>query len=69
MVGRVIAQTSSDEALPFHRVVSSAGVLSGRCAFGACGRMQALLEAEGVEVHNNRIKNWRQVFWNPLTEI
>lgn len=68
MVGRIMAG-ASETGVPAHRVVNNQGVLSGRAAFGEPGRMQRLLEAEGVAVENNRIRNWRRVFWNPLDEI
>ena len=67
MVGRIMAEGT--EEVPAHRVVGSGGVLTGRAAFGAPNRMQDLLEAEGIEIVNNRIRNWKQVFWNPLKEI
>ena len=68
MIGRIMAGCGEVE-VPAHRVVNSQGVLSGRAAFGSPNRMQSLLETEGVMVENNRIKNWRKVFWNPLDEI
>lgn len=68
MVGRIMGEDMGDD-VPAHRVVNSSGILSGRAAFGTPGRMQELLEAEGVEVENNRIKNWRRVFWDPMEEI
>lgn len=68
MVGRIMAGASADD-VPAHRVVNGQGVLSGRAAFGAPGRMQSLLESEGVEIERHRIKRWRSVFWNPLDEI
>ncbi len=66
MVGRIMGGA---EGVPAHRVVGSGGMLTGHMAFGAPGRMRELLEAEGVEVVNNRIRNWKQVFWDPLKEI
>ena len=71
MVGRIMAQCdASARQIPAHRVVNSQGELSGREAFGGGpGRMQELLEAEGVEVSNNRIKGWKNIFWDPLKEI
>ncbi|MDU1892915.1 MAG: MGMT family protein [Dysgonomonas sp.] len=69
MVGAVMAQTSQSEKIPAHRVVNSQGVLSGREAFGTPSRMQELLEEEGIRVVNNRISNWKKVFWNPIDEI
>lgn len=68
LVGRLMAGCS-DEGVPAHRVVNSQGVLSGRAAFGDPDRMRSLLEDEGVKIENHRIKQWRSVFWNPLTEI
>lgn len=55
--------------IPAHRVVNSAGCLSGKRAFGVADEMQQRLASEGVEVENDRIKHWREVFWNPLDEI
>lgn len=69
MVGRIMGEMEDGGGVPAHRVVNSSGVLSGRAAFGSPGRMQELLEAEGVEVANNRIRNWKKVFWDPMDEI
>jgi len=70
MVGRIMGECdSAKEGIPAHRVVNSQGMLSGKDAFGDSSEMQRLLESEGVSVANNRIKNWKEVFWNPLNEI
>lgn len=69
MVGRVMASLSEGHGLPTHRVVNSHGRLSAKSAFGPGREMEEMLVAEGVEVANDIIKNWRQVFWNPLSEI
>lgn len=70
MVGKVMSECNSSETgIPAHRVVNSQGVLSGRDAFGGSSEMQELLESEDVVVVNNKIKNWKTVFWNPLEEI
>ena len=70
MVGRIMGECSSDETkIPAHRVVNSQGILSGKDAFGTPDRMRQLLEEEGVIIVNNRIKNWKTVFWNPIEEI
>ncbi len=67
MVGR--AMSGCPEGIPAHRVVNSQGVLTAAGCFSKPGRMQALLEAEGVEVASNRIRNWRRVFWDPVKEL
>ena len=51
--------------VPAHRVVNRQGLLTGKHFFGAPDAMQKLLEAEGIEVENDRIKNFKEVFWNP----
>ncbi|MDR1761258.1 MAG: MGMT family protein [Bacteroidales bacterium] len=70
MVGKIMSQCdSATTCIPAHRVVNSQGLLSGSQAFGDSGTMQSLLESEGIIVVNNKIKNWKYVFWNPLDEI
>lgn len=68
MVGRVMAN-SEEYNVPAHRVVNSQGVLSGKDAFETPSKMQELLESEGIIIENNRIKNWKKIFWNPLSEL
>lgn len=69
-VGRIMSVCdSSKTGIPAHRVVNSQGALSGASAFGASDEMKKLLEAEGVVVKNNRIVNWKSIFWNPIDEI
>lgn len=48
--------------VPAHRVISSSGTLS-------VPEFKAKLEAEGIEVENCRIKNFKNLFWNPLEEV
>ncbi len=70
MVGRIMSQCNSEvNHIPAHRVVNSSGGLSAKDAFGASGEMQQLLETEGVTIINDRIQNWKKVFWNPLIEL
>ncbi len=56
-------------AVPAHRVVNRLGELSGRLSFETPTKMQELLEAEGVTVVNDRIENFDQLFWDPMTEL
>ena len=55
-------------AVPAHRVVNRNGMLSGRHHFETPDQMQQLLEAEGVVVENDTIKNFTSLFWNPAAE-
>lgn len=70
MVGKIMgACDSALSGIPAHRVVNSQGVLSGKNAFGDSTEMQRLLELEGIVVINDRIKNWKTVFWDPMAEL
>ena len=52
--------------VPAHRVVNRNGMLTGKMHFGTPTRMQELLEAEGIEVKNDRICNFAKHFWDPM---
>lgn len=70
MVGRMMSNSDSQyNDIPAHRVVNSQGILSGKKAFGDTNQMQRLLESEGLTIINDRIQNWKEVFWNPIDEI
>ena len=60
---------ASGAAVPAHRVVNASGRLTGKEAFGAPGTMQRLLEEEGIVVRNDKISDFRKLFWNPIEEI
>lgn len=68
LVGKVLAGASG-RAIPAHRVVNSQGILSGKDAFETSATMQRLLEGEGVKIRNNKIINWKSIYWNPIEEI
>lgn len=50
------------EDVPAHRVISSSGMLS-------VPDFQTKLEKEGVKIENLKIKNFKNIFWNPMEEI
>lgn len=52
-----------------HRVVNSAGLLTGKAHFGSPERMQQLLEKEGIVVKNDQVQQFDKVFWDPVTEL
>ena len=59
----------SSKPLPAHRVLCSTGELSGRHHFNPPGKMQELLEKEGITVKNNKVVNFSQLFWDPAEEL
>ena len=55
--------------VPAHRVVNRQGLLTGKYHFGTPDLMQQLLENEGIAVENDRIQNFKTVFWDPSVEL
>lgn len=55
--------------VPAHRVVNSAGLLSGKHHFGPGDRMKKLLEKEGVKVKKDKVVEFEERFWDPIKEL
>lgn len=55
--------------VPAHRVVNSAGLLSGKHHFGSPTRMKELLEKEGVKVKKDQVVEFEKRFWDPVKEL
>jgi methylated-DNA-protein-cysteine methyltransferase-like protein len=63
------AAANAKPKVPAHRVVNSAGLLTGKHHFGPGNEMQALLEKEGVKVKDDKVVDFAQRFWDPAKEI
>ncbi len=57
------------DGIPAHRVVNRQGLLTGKRAFGGQNTMRELLVSEGVQVENDKILNFHEIFWNPAAEL
>jgi len=68
MVGWAM-NNSHDKNVPAHRVVNRNGMLSGKHHFSGTNAMQQLLEAEGVEVKELQVVNFKELFWDPIKEL
>ncbi len=55
--------------IPAHRVVNRNGILTGKHHFGRHNLMQKLLEDEGIEVMNDQVLHFQDVFWDPNREL
>ena len=62
-VGNVLRNYGDD--FPAHRVCNSCGHITASCLCDFVGK----LAKEGVEVKDNRIQNFRNIFWDPLIEL
>ncbi len=65
-VGMILSRSHSDT--PAHRVVNRVGLLTGKHHFGE-GRMQELLEREGVQVSDDKVVAFNRLFWDPSIEL
>jgi methylated-DNA-protein-cysteine methyltransferase-like protein len=54
--------------VPAHRVVNRQGLLTGKFHFGA-DTMQQLLESEGIKVEDDKVVDFKTLFWNPSVEL
>jgi len=69
MVGYALqACGAADPPVPAHRVVNRQGLLTGKFHFGG-NRMEQMLESEGIKVLDNKVVNFKQVFWDPAIEL
>jgi len=69
MVGWAMNASHVLDDVPAQRVVNRNGMLSGKAHFGSPTRMQELLEAEGVEIVNDTVQDFKNKFWNPVKEL
>lgn len=67
-VGWAMNACHDDLSVPAHRVVNRAGLLTGKVFFGG-NRMQELLENEGIIVQNDKIINFKTIYWIPKDEL
>ncbi|HRJ28738.1 MAG TPA: MGMT family protein [Cyclobacteriaceae bacterium] len=63
------AMHGAPKGVPAHRVVNSQGLLTGKIHFKTPTTMQHLLEKEGVEVINDKITHFSDIFWDPTKEL
>ncbi len=55
--------------VPAHRVVNKVGLLTGKHHFGGQKVMQQLLESEGIEVEDDKVVKFEELFWDPKKEL
>ena len=70
MVGwAMMAVPFAEGSVPAHRVVNRVGLLTGKHHYNPPGRMQQLLEKEGVKVKDDKVVDFRRLFWDPAKEL
>ena len=70
MVGWAMNASHTEvQNVPAHRVVNRNGLLTGKHHFGGPRVMQQLLESEGIEVENDRVVRYTDLYWDPKKEL
>lgn len=68
MVGYAMNGSGAKD-VPAHRVVNRKGLLTGKFHFDGTNLMQQLLENEGIQVVDNQIQDFENLFWDPTKEL
>jgi methylated-DNA-protein-cysteine methyltransferase-like protein len=55
--------------VPAHRVVNRKGLLTGKHHFNPPGMMEELLKKEGINVKNDQVVDFKNLFWDPVKEL
>lgn len=55
--------------VPAHRVVNRNGMLTGKFHFSPPELMEKLLKKEGVNVKNDQVQDFKNLFWDPVEEM
>jgi len=63
------AMHACPKGVPAHRVVNSAGLLTGKHHFKGAKTMEQLLKKEGVVVINDKVARFKEFFWDPTREL
>ena len=69
MVGWAMNNSHKYQDVPAHRVVNRQGLLTGKHHFPTPKAMEESLTSEGIQIKDNQILNFKNVFWNPNEEL
>lgn len=69
MVGWAMNAAHGLDDVPAHRVVNRVGLLSGKNHFSEPDRMEQLLKNEGITVVEDKVSDFKKIFWDPMTEL
>jgi len=69
MVGWAMNAAHGKPEIPAHRVVNRNGLLTGKMHFATPDAMEKALAKEGIEVKDDQIVNFKEIVWDPFTEL
>ncbi|MEY3417280.1 MAG: hypothetical protein RL711_521 [Bacteroidota bacterium] len=69
MVGWAMNNAHTMPEIPAHRVLNREGVLTGKFHFATLTDMQETLESEGIIIVNDKVEDFKRVFWDPTLAL
>ena len=70
MVGWAMnASHNAKPKLPAQRLVNRNGMLTGKHHFETPTKMEELLKKDGVAVKNDKVVDFKNIFWDPAIEL
>jgi methylated-DNA-protein-cysteine methyltransferase-like protein len=69
MVGWALNMAHAHPDVPAHRVVNHQGLLTGKHHFPTPTAMEERLSLEGIEVENDKIKYFSNLYWDPQQNL
>ena len=69
MVGYAMNGAGNYPDVPAHRVLNRNGLLTGKHHFSGSTLMEDLLASEGVEVVNDQVVRFKELFWDPAEDL
>ena len=69
MVGWALNNSAKTGEVPAQRVVNRNGLLSGKHHFPGSRVMEQMLEEEGVQVKEDKVVRFKELFWDPSEEL
>jgi methylated-DNA-protein-cysteine methyltransferase related protein len=55
--------------VPAQRVINRNGMLSGKMHFETPTRMEELLQKEGIRIVDDKVVDFKKLFWDPAVEL
>ena len=69
MVGWAMNSAHRYQDVPAHRVVNRNGLLTGKHHFSDETEMERRLKAEQIAVIDDKIQNFKNIYWDPTIEL
>jgi len=69
IVGWAMNASHGRYEVPAHRVVNRIGMLTGKHHFPTENLMHELLESEGVKIVNDKVVDFKKIFWDPSLHL